>query len=357
MKKTMNKQSMDFFKKLVNSWGPSGYEDEIRNVWKSELTNQCDSIEIDYQGNIISKLNKEKKPLIVIAGHIDEIGFHVRYIDDDGYVYVRQIGGFDISQLPARKVKIHTQTMDIIGIVGSKPIHLTKGDKDSMPNSIDQLYIDIGAKDGKEAKELIEIGDPVTYDNTIEPMMNDLYCARAFDNRAGAFVVAEVMKNVYKNKDIFKAGLYCVGSSQEEAGARGIKSLSSVIKPNIGIAVDGTFAIDTPDANHKKDGNVKLGEGPALARGANTNPKLFRKLIEICKNNNIPYQIEAEPSGNGTDADPMQTQMGCAAALVSIPLRYMHTQFEVININDVENIIKLLTEFCLSIDDKIDLIQ
>jgi tetrahedral aminopeptidase len=352
----INHNSMNFLKKLMGASSPAGFEFEVRKIWKEEMKDKCEKLDADYHGNIWAIANESLSPKIVLAGHIDEVGFIVRYIDDNGFIYIRPIGGIDLAIVQARKVKIRTKNGDIPGVIGRKALHLLSGDEGKSAPSIDQIFIDIGAKSGDEAKKLVEIGDPITYTNTIEELRNNIYCSKAFDNRLGAFIVAEVMKNIYSRKDELKASLYSVGTCQEEGGIRGIRSFSHKIKADVGIAVDGTFSVDTPHSNQKKEGNVAIGKGPALARGANTNPKLYELMTEICKEKEIPYQIEAEPGGNGTDADGMQVIMGCATALVSIPLRYMHTQYEVICTDDVENVIKLLTELCLRIDEKTDLI-
>lgn len=361
----MNKESFSFLKDLMNSWGPAGYEHNIRSIIKSELENSCDRLEIDYHGNIAAYLNEgnrtdesdssSKKMRIVLAGHIDEVGFQVRYIDDKGFVYIRAIGGVDYSIVQARKVKIHTKNGDVVGVIGRKAFHLIE-DKGKAPKE-GEIFVDVGANDGDDAKKLIEIGDPVTYDNGMEELRNNIYCSKAFDNRLGAFIITEVMKNVYARKVELKSELICVGTCQEEAHTRGIQSFSHRIgKADVGIAIDGTFSVDTPHANPNKEGMVKLGKGIALARGSNTNPKLFEMMINIMKSKNLQYQIEAEPVGNGTDADPMQRILGCATGLVSVPLRYMHTQYEVICLNDVEDAIAMLTELCININENVDLI-
>ncbi len=352
----MEEKSFEFLKKLMSTRSPAGFEYESRKVWKDELMNYSDRIEADYHGNLCAILNEGAKPRILLAGHLDEIGFMVRYIDDDGFIYFRTIGGVDTSIIQARKVIIRSRNGDITGVIGRKAIHLLGSEERDKAPSIDNMFIDIGAKDGKEAKELIEIGDTITYDNGIMELRNNIYASRSFDDKAGAFISAEVLKNLYQRKDELKASVWASGTCQEEAHTRGVSSLTHRIKPDIGIAIDMTFSIDTPHSNPKKHGGVKLGKGPALARGANTNPKLLEMMIEICKEKNIPYQLEAEPAGNGTDADPMQTISGGATALLSVPIRYMHTQYEVLNMSDVDSSIKLLTELCIRIDEETDFI-
>ncbi len=351
---SIKESSTRFLERLMETRSPAGFEYQSRQVWKDELSPHADSIEADSHGNLCAILNEGVKPKIMLAGHLDEIGFMIRYIDDKGFVYFRTIGGVDTSIIQSRKVIIQTRGGDIPGVIGRKAIHLMENEEREKAPSIDNMFIDIGAKDGKEAKNLIEIGDPITYDNGMMKLRNNIYASRAFDDKAGAFIAGEVLKQVNKQKSQLKASLYASGTCQEEAHTRGVRSLTHTIKPDIGIAIDMTFSIDTPHSNQRKHGNVKLGGGPALARGANTNPKLLEMMIGICKEKGIPYQLEAEPAGNGTDADPMQTISGAATALVSIPIRYMHNQYEVLNMSDIENAIEMLVRLCLKIDDGTD---
>ncbi len=345
---------MDFFRKIMATRSPSGFEFESRKVWKEEVSGNCDRLESDWHGNIYAVLNESAKPKIMILGHLDEIGFMVRNITDDGFIRFRTIGGVDTSIIQARKVIIKTKNGDIPGVIGRKAIHLLRGSDEGKSPDVSEMFIDIGAKDKEEALELVDIGDPITYDVDMIELRNGIYSSKAFDNKAGAFISAEVVKNLNKRKNDLKASIYAGGNCQEEIGLRGSHSLTHKIMPNVGIAVDMTFAVDTPHANPNKEGNVKLGGGPAFARGANTNPKLLDMMIQICEEKNIPYQLEAESAGNGTDADAMQLISGGAIALVSVPIRYMHTQYETLNINDVVHTVNMLTELCLRIDENTD---
>ncbi len=346
---------MDFLKRIMSTRSPSGYEYESRKIWKEELINNCDKIEADWHGNLYAILNESTGPKVMLLAHLDEIGFMVRYITEDGFIRFRTIGGVDTNIIQARKVIIKTKNGDIPGVIGRKAIHLLRGGDDAKKTpDVSEMFIDIGAKSKDEASSLVEIGDPITYDVDMVELRNGIFSSKAFDNKAGAFVVAEVVKNIHKRKNELKASIYAGGNCQEEVGLRGSHSVTQKVMPDVGIAVDTTFAIDTPHGQKDKEGNVKLGGGPAFARGANTNPKLLEMMIKICKDENIPYQLEAEPSGNGTDADAMQLISGGAVALVSVPIRYMHTQYETLDIKDVENTIKLLTKLCLNIDKNTD---
>lgn len=351
----MKKQSMQFLETLMKTPSPSGSEDKVRKIWFAEMKNFSDEIKIDVHGNAIASVNPDKSPRIMLAGHMDELGFQVKYIDDKGFIYFDRLGGFDIGIIPGRKIRIHTRNGDVLGVTGKKAIHLLEKEEREKVLKPHQLYIDIGAKDKDEVKKLIGIGDPITYDPNFEEMRNDIYTSRAFDDKIGAFIVAEVMKNVFKRRNELKASLFSVATVQEEIGLRGARTSAYGIHPDIGIAIDVCHATDTPDVEMKKVGEVKLGEGASITRGPNINPKVFSMLVDIAKKKRISYQIESSPRPTGTDANVIQvTREGVATGLVSIPCRYMHTYTEVVSAKDVESAINILTEFCLSVDSKID---
>ena len=351
----MKKESKKFMETLLTFPSPSGYEEKVRKIWYDEMKKHSDMVKTDVHGNAIASVNPKKSPRIMLAGHMDELGFQVKYIDDKGFIYFSCLGGFDIGIIPGRKVRIHTKKGDILGILGKKAIHLfEKEDREKVPKS-HQLYIDIGAKNKKETEKFIELGDPITYDPNFEEMRNGLIVSRAFDDKIGAFIVAEVMKNVYQKKNVFNASLFSVATVQEEVGLRGAKTSAFGINPDIGIAIDVTHGTDTPDVDAKKIGEVKLGKGATITRGPNINRKVFELLVKVAKNKKIKYQIESNPRPTGTDANVIQvTREGVATGLISIPCRYMHTYTEVVSMKDIESAIDILTEFCLAIDGKMD---
>lgn len=351
----MNKTSKKFLTKLMHTPSPSGYEHKIRKVWMEEMKKNADSVRADVQGSAIAVVNPDKSPRIMLAGHMDELGFQVNFINDKGFIYFNQLGGFDLEIIPGRKIIIHTRNGDIIGVTGKKAIHLFEKSEREKVIKAHELYIDIGAKSKKEVEKLIEIGDPITYEINFEELRNGIYTARAFDDKIGAFIVAEVMKRIYKQKDKFNASLYSVATCQEEVGLRGAKTSAYGIDPDIGIAIDVTHSTDTPDVDAKRIGNTKLGEGVPITRGPNINHKVFEILVDVSKKNKIKFQIEAAARPTGTDANVIQmTRSGVATGLVGVPCRYMHTFTEVISMNDVESAIDMLTEFCLAIDSSID---
>ena len=340
----MKKNSLDFLKNILANPSPSGYEQPVQKIW-SNYTKEFAKVHTDNHGNTIGVVNPKGTPRIMFAGHCDEIGFLIRYIDDNGFLYFGPIGGFDETIIPGRQVVIHTAKGDVSGVIGKTPIHLIKSEDRKKGAQINDLWIDIGAKDKKDANSTVSIGDPVTYANLFMEMKNNNISARAFDNRIGAFIVAEVLRELSTSKTL-EASIHSVSTVQEEIGTRGAKTSSYGIDPLVGVATDVTFATDQPGIEAKHVGEIKLGDGPVIARGPNINPHVFELLIKTAKKNKIPYQVEGIPRATGTDANPIQiTRAGVATGLVSVPSRYMHTPVETINLKDVENVIKLLTAF------------
>lgn len=349
----MRKASMEFLKSLLAAPGPSGYEGPVRAVWKKEIARFAESVSVDLHGNAIASLNSAGKPRIMLAGHMDELGFQIVHIDNEGYLFFDTVGGFDMSIVPGRKVRIHTVKGDVLGVIGKKPIHMMTPEDRRKVAEKHELWIDVGAKDGKETKKLVAIGDPVTYDANFELLRRGLAVSRAFDNKMGAFVVAETMRKVAADRRKLRAGLYSVATVQEEVGLRGAKTSTYGVDPLVGIALDVNFATDHPGMDKRRIGDQKIGGGPIISRGANINPVVFDELIKAAKRKNIPYQISAEPGGTGTDANAMQlTRAGVATGLVGVALRYMHTPVEVLSLDDLEHTSDLLQEFVLGINDK-----
>ena len=349
----MRKASRNFLEAVVSAPSPSGYEGPARKVWNKEVERYADEVTVDVHGNAIAVYNKGGKPRVMFAGHIDELGFQVAHISDEGYIFFNTIGGFDMGIVPGRKVRIHTDSGPVLGIIGKKPIHLMGGDDRRKVLEKQDLFIDIGAKDGKETKKLVAIGDPVTYDPNFEVLRRDQLVARGFDDKMGAFIAAEVLRCVSQSKKKSKAAVYAVATVQEEIGLRGAKTSTYGVDPLVGIALDVTHATDYPGMDKRRHGDIKIGGGPDIARGANINPVVFDRLVAAAKRLKIPYQISAASGGTGTDANAMQlSRAGVATGLVSIPNRYMHTPVEVLSIKDLDNAIALLTEFVLAIDEK-----
>ena len=347
----MREASKLFLQRLLSAPGPSGYEGPVRGVWQDEVGNYADEITTDIHGNAIASLRAKGSPRVMLAGHMDELGFQIIHIDENGYLFFETIGGFDLGIVPGRKVRVHTKDGPILGVLGKKPIHLMSADERKKIPEKHDLWIDIGVSDGREAKDIVSIGDPVTYDTNFEMLRNDMIVSRATDNKAGAWVVAEAMRRVASNRKKPKAALYSVATVQEEVGLRGAKTSAYGIDPMVGIAVDVTWATDHPGIDKRKTGECVLGGGPVINRGANINPIIFNRLVAIAKTKKIPYQIMAEPGGTGTDANALQlTREGVAAGLLSIPQRYMHTPVEIISLRDIDHCAQLLAWFVLDLD-------
>ncbi|MFC1538495.1 M42 family metallopeptidase [Candidatus Latescibacterota bacterium] len=348
-----SEKSMSFLKEMLSSPSPSGYEQPVQKIWRT-YTGQFADVHSDSHGNAIGVINPDGKPRLMLAGHCDELGFMVKYIDDDGFIYFGTIGGFDQGIIPGRRVRIHAAGGAVLGVIGKGPIHLMSEEQRNKVSQVKDLCIDIGAKDKDEAESLITIGDPITYTYDFMELRNGMVVARAFDDRIGSFMVAETLNNLSKSKKL-NAAVYGVSTVQEEVGLRGATTSAFSINPKVALATDVTHATDYPGINKKEFGEVKLGGGPVIGRGPNFNPVVFELLVQTAEKNDIPYQILGYTRGSGTDANAIQlTRAGVATGLVSIPLRYMHTAVETLALSDVVNITKLMTSFAEALAPDMD---
>jgi len=332
-----------FLEKLVNAPSPTGFEQPAQNIYREYLKGIAEKITTDVMGNVDAVLNLEGDPRIVLMGHVDEVGLQVKYIDEKGFIRFNQLGGIDAHLTPGNRVKILTSKGEILGVIGKKAIHHQKPEERKNVVKIEQQFIDIGAASRDEVvKEFgIEIGDPIIFEHSYAPLgKGSLVVSRCFDDKIGTFIIAEVLRTL-KGTD-FNASVHAVSSTQEEIGTRGAITSSYSIDPKIGIAYDVTFASDSPDTQESSIGTVKMGGGPVLERGPNINPILFDLFVETAKELKMPYQVLAAPKATGTDARSIQmTRSGVATAVIGIPNRYMHSMSEVVNLNDVDDIIRL----------------
>jgi endoglucanase len=304
-------------------------------------------------GNVAAIKNPEGRPRVMLAGHADEIGFIIRYINDEGFLYFGQIGGHDAIVTVGQRVYVHTQQGPVLGVLGRKAIHLLESEERSKVPNINDLWIDIGASNRKEAEELVQIGDCVTYAQELQRLQNDRATARSFDNKMGCFMVAETLRLLEGKK--LACAVFGVATVQEEVGLRGARTSAFGIDPLVGLATDVGHAMDFPGADKKRVGDIKLGGGPIIARGANINPRVFDLLVQTAKELEIPCQIEAAPGGTGTDANAMQiSRAGMATGLISVPLRYMHTPCEVMSLDDIDNSARLMAGFIERVTPDID---
>lgn len=343
----MRKESEQFLQNLLEASSPSGYEQPAATVWRDYVKDHVDQLIPDVHGNSIAVLNPDAEYKIMLAGHVDEIGLIITHVDDKGYIYTAQIGGMDSSLLIGQRVKIIHEGKEVFGVIGRKAIHQMKPEERKKAVEMDNIWIDIGTANKKEALRRISIGDPIVIDVPYRHLHKDKVVSRATDDKAGAFVVAETMRLLSRRK--LNVCVIGVATVQEEIGLRGAITSSYTVHPHVGIAIDVGFASDHPDTNPKKTGEVHLGKGPVFHRGPNINPVLEKALYKTAQKKKVAYQVTAEPRGTGTDANAMQLSRGGAAtALISIPNRYMHTPVEVISLKDLENCVKLLVEFLAS---------
>lgn len=349
----MRKGSLQFLSKLLDTPSPSGFEREAQKVVKEEMGKFADEVRTDVLGNVIGVVNPEGKPKVMLAGHVDEIGFMVKYIDEQGYIYFAPIGGVDAHLVPGERVYIHTKNGPVLGVVGKKPIHLMEARDRERVVPLHEQWIDIGAKGKKEAERLVRIGDPITFAVGFQRLQNDLIVARGVDDKMGAFVVTEALRRLSRRRP--KAAVFSVSTVQEEVGWRGARVSAFGIEPEVGVAVDVGFATDYPMVDKKRVGEVSVGKGPILHRGPNINPKVEELLIKAAEEEGIPYQLTGEPRGTGTDANIIQlTRAGVATGLISVPDRYMHTPSEVISLSDLEKAVRLLVAFVERLEPNMD---
>jgi len=349
----MINKSKKILKDLINSISPSGYEGPAAKIWKKEANLFSDKVWTDTHGSSHAIVNKSKKITVMLAGHCDEIGFQVSYVDENGFIWIQPIGGWDAQIAQGQRVQILTKKGIVKGVIGKLAIHLQTPEQRKKVSEIKDLWIDIGSNDKKQTESLVEIGDPIVIDYGFDDLNNDIVVGRAFDNRSGAFVVLEAARQLSKLKTSVK--VHAVATSQEEIGLRGAQTSSYEANPDFAIAVDVTFATDHPQMGDviKRENIITLGGGPVLSRGPNMNPKLFELIVKTAKENKIPLQINAEPRGTGTDANAIQLcRSGVPTCLVSIPLRYMHSPCELVHLKDIENCSKLISKTVQKVTSK-----
>ncbi len=346
----MREPSLNFLRTLVNTPSPVGHEVRGQRVWLDYVSEFADETFSDAYGNCVAVLNKGGTPRLMLAGHADEIAMAVNYIDADGFIYVRKMGGVDPAITKAQRVTIHTHKGPVRGVVGNVAPHLMKDDKEPKPPKIHDLFIDIGAADKREARKLVAIGDPITLVDEFELLRNDLAVARAFDNRIGTFAVAEALRLLKTGKGRLQAEVCAVSNVQEEVGLLGARQIAYALKPDVALVVDVTHATDYPTVNKAQHGNVKIGRGPAITHGGCNHPEVVRRIEAVAKARKIALQHEAMSATSGTDTDVIfWTRGGIPSGLVSLPNRYMHSPVEIVNLKDLEQIPELLAGFALSL--------
>ncbi|UCE58764.1 MAG: M42 family metallopeptidase [Phycisphaerales bacterium] len=351
----MRQASYKFLKAIQETPSPSGFEQPVQRIVRKYIAPYADEVRTDVHGNVIASLNHKAPRRVMLAGHCDQIGMMVNYIDENGYLFFKQIGGIDPSVLPGSRVVLHTKHGPVDGVVGRKPIHTMKQEERGAKIELRDMWIDIGVKGKKEAQQVVAVGDPVTFQLEMVHLGRNLVTSPGFDNKCGTFVVMEALRLCSIKK--IKCALFAVSTVQEEVGLRGARTSGYGIDPQVGIAVDVTHATDYPDIDKRVNGELKIGGGPTISTGPNINPRLEAMLIAAAKSKRIAYQMEAAPSATGTDANAIQlTRAGVATALMGIPNRYMHTPVEVVSLSDLEAAAKLLAETVSKIDQRTNFI-
>jgi endoglucanase len=349
----MESAAFEFLEKLLNTPSPSGYEQKIQQVVRDYVAPFADEVRTDLHGNLIVVKNPEAKFRVMLAGHCDQIGFLVQYIDNDGYIYFNPIGGWDPQNLIGHRMTIWTDNGPINGVIARKAIHLLTEEERKQVAKLKDLWIDIGAKDKAEVESLVKVGDPITLQLGFQKMRNNIANAPAMDDKTGLWVVIEAMRRAALKS--LNVALYSVSTVQEEIGLRGAQTSAYGIDPHVGIAVDVTHATDCPTIEKKQEGDVAIGKGPVVYRGPNMNPKVVSKLFEAAARREIPIQRAANGRATPTDANSLQiSRAGVAAALVSIPNRYMHSAVETISLDDIDRAADLLAEFVVSLGENED---
>jgi putative aminopeptidase FrvX len=346
----MNKESKEFLINLLNTCGPSGFEEVPHQVWCERTGKYADSIERDVMGNSVATLNKGTGLTVMLAGHCDEIGFIITHIDSKGFLYFEPIGGIDQVVIAGTHVTIQTDKGHVHGVIGKRATHLDTYAEESKSLKIKDAYIDVGYKNAKDAKKSVEVGDPVSFSVNYLELNNGIFSSKGCDDKTGAFVASEVIKILHAKKDKLKVTVCSAATVQEEVGLRGATTCAYNVNPDVAFAIDVTFASDTPEACSKKLGTVELGKGGVIHPGPCNNRILYSLLKEIGKKKKIPYQVQANGYPDGTDTSAIQlSRGGTATVLISVPNRYMHTQVETCSFKDLENCAKLIAETILSL--------
>ena len=347
-------ESRDFLEKLIVTPSPTGYESEGQKVWKEFISQYADKVESDAYGSAMARLNMNADlPTIMLEAHADEIGMVVQHISDNGFVTLNKLGGSDSTIARAKRVVIHSKKGRVTGVVGNTAIHLqdNKNGGGKQPAWKD-IYVDIGVSSKEEALELIQIGDPVTYADELEYLNDDIITGRALDNRIGGFVIAHAMKELRNRKKDLKVNVIALNSVQEEVGGFGARMMSFRHMPDAALVTDVTHATDTPGINNKEHGTVKLGKGPSVQHGGANHRAVVELIEQTAEKQKIDIQHEATSVRTGTDTDSIFYQKtGIPSALISLPLRYMHSPIETASLSDVENLVKLMAETVLAMEE------
>ncbi|MEM6523900.1 MAG: M42 family metallopeptidase [Bacteroidota bacterium] len=347
----MDKVSKQFLKKYLNNASPTGFEQSGQEIWLEYIKPYIHDYLTDTYGTVVGIINPDEDYKVVIEAHADEISWYVNYITDDGYIYVRRNGGSDHQIAPSKRVNIHTKNGIKKGIFGWPAIHV-RNEKTEISPSLKNIFVDVGCSSKAEVEKLgIHVGCVMTFDDELLELNKDYLVGRALDNRIGGYMIAEVVKRIAESKNKLPFGLYIVNAVQEEVGLRGAQMIAERIQPNVAIVTDVCHDTMSPMYNKIASGHQEAGKGPVLTYGPAVHNNLLDKIIETAEKNDIPFQRAAASRATGTDTDAFAySNSGVASALISLPLKYMHTTVETVHKKDVENVIMLIREFLLGLE-------
>lgn len=353
--KFFTEESMGFLEKYLNTSSPTGYEMEGQKVWTKYIQPYVDEIRSDNYGTAYGVINPEAKYKVVLEAHADEISWYVNYISKEGMIYVIRNGGSDAVIAPSKRVNIHTKKGIVKGVFGWPAIHTRINGKDELPE-LDTIWIDCGVSSKEEVEALgVHVGCVVTYPDEFMVLNDNYFVCRALDNRVGGYMIAEVARLIHENKDKIDFGLYFTNSVQEEVGLRGAEMITKTIKPDVAIVTDVTHDTSTPKMSKNKEGDLKCGDGPVVTYAPAVQNNLRELIIDAAEEKKIPFQRAASSRVTGTDTDAFAySNGGVPSALISLPLRYMHTTVEMVHKKDVENTIRLMYEAVKRIENNQD---
>jgi putative aminopeptidase FrvX len=351
----MDKQSKKFLYEYLNNASPTGFESSGQQIWLDYIKPYINDYMIDVYGTAVGMINPKASYKVVIEAHADEISWFVNYITDDGYIYVRRNGGSDHQIAPSMRVNIHTEKGIVKGVFGWPAIHVRDAGKEEAP-SLKNIFIDCGAANKKEVESMgIHVGTVITFEADLMELNKNYLVGRALDNRMGGFMIAEVTRRLSENKKKLPFGLYVVNSVQEEIGLRGAEMISRKIKPDLAICTDVTHDTQSPMYNKKESGNLKCGLGPVVCIGPAVQNNVLKMITQTAEKKKIAFQRQAVSRSTGTDTDSFAySAEGVASALISLPLKYMHTTVETVHKDDVENVINLIYEVLLQVKPNFD---
>lgn len=346
----MDKKSTKFLFEYLNNAAPTGFESSGQKIWLDYVNPYIDEYISDTYGSMVGVINPDAPYKVVIEAHADEISWFVNYISDTGYIYVVRNGGSDHMIAPSKRVNIHTDKGVVQGVFGWPAIHV-RNDKDAPAPTVKNIFIDVGAETKEEVEQLgIHVGSVITFEDELMELNGKYFTGRALDNRIGGFMIAEVARRLHEKKKELPFGLYIVNAVQEEIGLRGAQMIAQRIKPDVAIVTDVCHDTHSPLYDKKESGDQKSGKGPVLTYGPAVQNNLLKEIIAVAEKKKIPFQRAAASRSTGTDTDAFAySNEGVASALISLPLKYMHTTVETVSKEDVENVIKLMYEFVIQL--------